>query len=727
MINDNFTLQFFSFIILNLIVLASSGLISTLIFKGKFKNWNKLFLSIFLLYTTQVFLSQIALGAFGLLTYPALWALNLIILLATAAVFIKKKAHKEKIQLPKAIKIRAFSFLAIFSPFIAILLVRYFNAVYQIPLEYDNISYHLPFVVEWLRTGSLLPIHYSAYAGPLGYYPSNYELFDLWAMLPFGKDYLINLISYIQFPLLLIAIYQVCRNLKMSHTIALISAAIFFYMPQTFRQMGVPLVDLFFALTFTTAIYFLQEFWKTKSNGDILLFGISVGLFVGTKYLGVPYIAPLILAAFVIALIKFKNNKKKIIPPLLISASAAFLTGGFWYIRNWINSGNPIFPVEVKALGVEIFQGYYNITDRLLSYSLLENVKTFHEFRSFAHGFYLMTGLQAFLIAIAFIVLAGIGARSLIKAIKKKKRNKILVTSLILGLSAIFYFYFYWKSPYSHINLIPNVRYAMMFLIVGSITAGFVAQKIKQLRPLFHFLVFTIIGYNLSFMIINPDPIIILNDRLMLDYYLLLDYWKEFLLYLILIAIFIGAFHFLTASKEKLKRRLQISGTLLLTFIIGSQSLLASALPERETIRERFLEAWYKDVPTSIEVIYSIVEAAEWFNENAPEANIAYSGFNFHYHFNGRDLQREVDYVNINECLECRYVDYKDSITSIRRDPDFNNWLNNLKAKNKQYIVIAPNATEDVKSWEFEWAQKNPQHFAEVFKAEDVYIFEISY
>jgi len=721
MINDNFTLQFLSFALLNLLVLANSSIISVALVKNTVKSWNKLFLSTFLIFSSQVFLTQITLGIFGALNYPSLWLLNLGVLLVTILI-CKKKKLLQKIEFPKPTKTKFFTFLAIFSPFIAILLVRYFNAVYQIPLEYDNVSYHLPFVVEWLKTGSLLPIHYSAYAGPLGYYPSNYELFDLWVMLPFGKDYFVNLISFVQFPLLIASIYQVCRNLKISHILSLIAAALFFYMPQTFRQMGVPLVDLFFALTFTTAIYFLQEFWKTKSKSDILLFGISIGLFVGTKYLGVPYIGPLILGAIIVALIKFKKNKKKIIPITLISASAAFLTGGFWYVRNWIDSGNPIFPVEVKILGFELFQGYHNITDRLLSYSLLENVHSIDAFKSFLHGFYLMVGAQSVLLLVGFVLLAGIAIFALIK-----KNKKTFLTSLILGLSSIFYFYFYWKSPYSHINLIPNVRYAMMFLIVACITASYVVQKIKPLRKFFYFAIFTIISFNLSFLIINPDPIIILNDRLMLDYYMIIDYWKPFIFFIILMGILTSSIYILTSTNANIKKRALTAAVLFITFIIGSYALAMSALPERELIRERFQRAWYYDVPTSVEVIYSVIEAAEWFNENDTNANIAYSGFNFHYHFNGRDLQREVGYVNINECLECRYVDYKESENSIRRNPNFDDWMNNLKAKNKEYLVTAPQATAEVRNWEIEWAQQNPNKFELVFKAEEVYVFKINH
>ncbi len=186
MLTENFIFQFLGFIALNLVVLGTTGMIAIRLLNYKLENLTKFTLSTFLLTTTQILLTQITLGSFSILNYTNVWMLNLVIFVITLATLGKKILKNTK--LPNIPKFNPWPFLIIFTPFITILLLRYTNALFQIPLEYDNVAYHLPFVVEWFKSGNLLDIYYSAYAGPLGYYPSNYELLDLWVLLPFGKD-----------------------------------------------------------------------------------------------------------------------------------------------------------------------------------------------------------------------------------------------------------------------------------------------------------------------------------------------------------------------------------------------------------------------------------------------------------------------------------------------------------------------------------------------------------
>ncbi len=729
MISDNYIWILISFVVLNLIVLATATIASISLLGFKLENWTKLVLYVFSLSTLQVFLSQILLGIFGVLNYQSVWVINLIVFGVVAALLGRKVVKKTTFPPPP--KLDTFTFLAIFTPFLGVFILRYFNALFQIPIEYDNVSYHLPFVVEWLKTGNLMDIYYSAFAGPLGYYPSNFELFDLWVFLPFGRDYFVNLLNFPIFPLLILAIYATCINFKIKPKIALLCAAIFIYMPQTFRQMGVPLVDLFFTLTFVTSIYFLQEFWKSSKLSDAALFGISTGLFVGTKYLGAPYVLPLFFALAIIALVKFWKDKKHLCKVFAYSGIGSIIGGGFWYIRNWIEVGNPIFPVEVEAFGIKIFGGYYGITERVLSYSLLANVNSWETFKEeFFDGFWLMTGgstilfIGAFLATIAFLIF------SLFKIFTTKSYKVHLFNTLfsvaLIGL-AVFYFYFYWKAPYTHVNLIPNVRYAMMFLIIGCFASGFIVSKIKPLRDVFYFSTFLVIAYNFIALVIYPDPEVILNDRLMLDYALVYEYWKYFAVYLLLLTALICFTYCIPLIANAKKKYIAAALLCVVTVSCISPIFIKKTLAYREDLRYRFEEAWYYDVPTSIKIIYDIVQASEWFNDNAIDANIAFTGFNFHYHLYGRELQREVDYININECLGCRYGDYKDSTESIRRDPDFDNWMSNLAAKEKNYIMITPYGTEGVYSWEFEWAQEHPENFEQVFEQNDVYIYKITY
>jgi hypothetical protein len=722
-----FAFDFFSFVLLNGIVLTSAVFLAVFLNGFEIKDWKKFILSVAILFFSQVFLSEIIMGMFGILSFRSVLLVNAMFLIVVS-LFIGKTVIK-KARFSKFSFKYTFTFLAVFSPFIAILLLRYYNALFQIPMEYDTVSYHLPFVLEWLKTGNLWKVYYSAFAGPLGYYPSNFELFALWSYLPFGKDYLVNLINLPIFPLLLLSIYAVARNLKIDGKIALLVAALFLYMPQTFRQMGTPLVDLFFCFTFMAAIYFVQEFWRSKSQGDLFLLGLSAGLFVGTKYLGVPYVLPLLLIAFLGLLIPYIRNFRAIAKGIAVLSAGIFLTGSFWYVRNLIDTGNPIFPMEINLFGVKIFEGYYGLAERVLGYSLASNVHDWAGLNEFLNGFLVMVGFPTFLMALAFVSLPLMALFYGLKyvffrrlKIAKAIPGRILII-VLLFLSGIYFFYFYWKAPYTYINLIPNVRYAMMFLLIGCLTVGVVASYIRPLRGLFYFLSFLCLSSNLIFLTFSLPAGILNNDKMLLDFGIFWPYRNQLLLFGIIIATLCLSYWMYQYWTKK--RYLAFMPALLSLFLIIQLFLIT--IPHRESLRKYYFDFWYKPESAFLATINASTHAVLWFDQSAPNAKIAYTGFNFIYHFFGRSLDREVNYVNINECLECTYKDYKSSPDSIRRDPSYENWIKNLKAFQKDYLVVTPDLTAGVKSFEQEWAKTHPDHFQQVFEENGLYIYKITF
>ena len=125
--------------------------------------------------------------------------------------------------------------------------------------------------------------------------------------------------------------------------------------------------------------------------------------------------------------------------------------------------------------------------------------------------------------------------------------------------------------------------------------------------------------------------------------------------------------------------------------------------------------------------ILNLMDGISWLNKNAETAEVAYTGFNFHYHLFGEDLARKVDYVNINDCSDCRYFDFKDSKNSIRTNPNYSNWLNNLKLKNKKYVIIESRPETEMEIYELNWTLSHPENLEQVFNKGTTYIFKIKY
>lgn len=699
----------------------SSLFIASRLYRYKVEGTAKLILSVFTIFVSQIILIEIILGIIGKISYENILALTALSVIVTG-IFWGKETFKN---LSTGVNKSSPSLLILyimFLPLLILFLIRGFSAMLQIPLEYDVVAYHLPFVVEWINTKSLMNIYYTAFASPIGYYPGNYELLDLWMMIPFKNDFLVNILNFSLMIFLGITLYKILRNINLQKSTSLILSGLLFYMPVFMRQAGTGLTDTFFCLSFALSIYFLQEIHKNKNNpfkkhsniSAYIFFGLNIGLLAGTKYPGILIgIIPILLLLIVLF---SKSSEKKLLEKFKLagmSAASALLTGSFFFIRNWIDSGNPIFPVEVKAFGWKIFDGYLGTNEKLLNTSLIENIKDVEGIKTFIVQYYNLIGLPGILAIISIIGVWGI----FIYKLFTKNSKEDLKLSIILLISSLLYLFLYINLPFSYSHIPQNTRYSMPFLIMGIINIGFVYSRIKAINPILDLAILSSIFYTLFLTILNPSASIELTDRIILDANLIKDYPLYFMLSSASF-LFLFAAIYLIFTLDSGRKKTLIIVPLMLAMIILRLPVATFAITEREKLIEHTRDTLQKD-----DKIKSKINAAIYLDKNATNSKIAYSGFNYHYLLFGRNLQRQVSYININECDQCRYVDYKNSEKSIRRDPSYENWMKNLKKENKEYIVLD---TEQSKE-EDGWAINNKKNFAPVFEESSIKIYKISY
>ncbi len=712
------------FIVINLFVVGSSIIMSFLGLGGKVTNFMKFLVMVSAFVFSLITVSEILLGAVGLLSLQWLLIFHFVFfvgLLLGVSYYIKER--EIVLQFDEIfLKVDWMLVAAVFSPIVMIGIVRFFNATLQVPIEYDNLAYHLPFVVEWMHSGSLMEVYYSAFAGPLGYYPSNFELLDLWVMLPFHSDILVNLINIPVALVTGVVLYAVCRNFAVSHKPSLLVVALFFMLPVTLRQFGTPLVDLYFCMTFLYSIYFLQEYWKKHTWVYVLLFALSLGLFMGTKYLGVVYSIPLMLIAGGLIL-RFVKSPARLGKHLGVLVLGILLTGSFFYVRNWIDSGNPLFPTDVSIAGVQIFAGYDGITDNLVETSLASNIPSARSFQFFIEGIYLMIGAPGILFMVGILGLLAHGLLALVGSFSGKVEQRkdalatFLMAAVLVGLLA-FYAIMYWISPYSFKDLLPNVRYALMFILIGLVAFGIVMTRFKAWQPFFFFASFFAIFHNIVYLILFPPLKILINERVVLDLDQVMAYLPFAGLFVLLVyGVILIIMHLRTALFQKSVATLLVLLSLSLSFL--GFVFFQETAQARENLRGDLYISWYRKNREWM----SLLHAVQWFDLNAMEARIAYTGFNMHYPFFGRNLIRDVDYININDCRGCAYKDFKDSPDSIRRDPNFDQWYANIKESGKTHVVVKRLLSPVM--YEYDWMKDKPELFEERFSMGDVSIFEV--
>jgi len=101
-------------------------------------------------------------------------------------------------------------------------------------------------------------------------------------------------------------------------------------------------IDLIIAIFFITGVYFAVRFFKAGDKSCLFLAGISTGLILGMKY-------TMILTAIILQIIIFlgvRKNKTKFCN-IVYYILLILIFSGYWYIRNMIELGNPIYPFSI--------------------------------------------------------------------------------------------------------------------------------------------------------------------------------------------------------------------------------------------------------------------------------------------------------------------------------------------------------------------------------------------
>ena len=214
---------------------------------------------------------------------------------------------------------------------------------------YDSLSYHLFFPARWIQEHrlSIVPTPFGDPAQ--AYQPANGELFFLWLMLPFHGD----LVARIgQLPFLLLtgaALYAIARRIGARPEHAVYAPAFYFLARPVVEQAVGADVDLICSATFVTSLYLGIVAVDTNERRDWILWGVSLGLYWGSKYLALVYTPVFLLLALV------RGPRLKTLWALPGIAVLALP----WYVRNWAIAGSPIYPATLKVAGMTIARGAF--------------------------------------------------------------------------------------------------------------------------------------------------------------------------------------------------------------------------------------------------------------------------------------------------------------------------------------------------------------------------------
>ena len=213
-------------------------------------------------------------------------------------------------------------------------------------LGIDSVGYHLPEVVGWVgsgRPGAVLPIFPSL---PVGSYPLTNEVLLAWGMGIARSFVWASLWAPLMLALLVTAGWAALRRLRVPWWGAALSVGALCTIPVlTHYQMNGANTDLP-ALAWLVAAAFLS---LASARRPALLAPalVAAGLAVGTKTTTLP------LAAVALGAAAYVNRAslRRLARPLALAAALAAATGGYWYLRNLVDHGSPLWPFVAAPWG----------------------------------------------------------------------------------------------------------------------------------------------------------------------------------------------------------------------------------------------------------------------------------------------------------------------------------------------------------------------------------------
>jgi 4-amino-4-deoxy-L-arabinose transferase-like glycosyltransferase len=213
------------------------------------------------------------------------------------------------------------------------------------PVLYDEAAYHLAIPKIYILQHSITYIPFIPYANwPLG----TEMLFTVGLLL--GSETLVHMITWNALILTCGGLW-LCGRRYFGPLGAALSVLIFTAMPMVGTEAGTGLVELPLALFTALAVFAFLRWIEQRETSWFLLSAISSGLAASVKFNGAVTAA---LMACLFALADVLVHRRSIltsIKALIVYGLVAFAVVLPWYLKAFLQTGNPLWPFFLNVLG----------------------------------------------------------------------------------------------------------------------------------------------------------------------------------------------------------------------------------------------------------------------------------------------------------------------------------------------------------------------------------------
>lgn len=226
--------------------------------------------------------------------------------------------------------------------------------------SWDGNTYHIPPMNYWARAGyvhwvPVTPIQSELMNG----YPKGAELLTWVLATLFHAPRFVSLANLCFLPLGVAGIASLGESLGTNRRMAWAAGSLLLFAPVLLWQSVTSYVDCAFGCASIAALALLcqvraEQERGTVNHGSILGLGCALGLVCAVKGSGVLLAAVSLLGLW---LVTFSRDRKGSCVGVMGAGAACVAVGGYWYLRNYLHTGSPLYPVGLSFAGHPLFPG----------------------------------------------------------------------------------------------------------------------------------------------------------------------------------------------------------------------------------------------------------------------------------------------------------------------------------------------------------------------------------
>jgi 4-amino-4-deoxy-L-arabinose transferase-like glycosyltransferase len=223
------------------------------------------------------------------------------------------------------------------------------------PVYADTLRYHLAAPKYYMARHQIVFVPIVSWNNPFAF-----EMFHLWGLL-LSLESLGVAVGWLLVLLSALAVWGMWQQLFADAPTddpacggALWAALLFYALPASTLQSTIGKNDALLVFSTTMCMALVMLWLRTGDDRWAGAMGLFAGLAAATKLHGLILVGAVGLLVLIYSLLKDRTSLRRAVGPLLRFGVWVILVGSPWYIRTWVATGNPVWP-----LFNDIFGGAY--------------------------------------------------------------------------------------------------------------------------------------------------------------------------------------------------------------------------------------------------------------------------------------------------------------------------------------------------------------------------------